>query len=58
MVPSADIFTYDYFVLSGCMRLTDGWTDGRTDVDNKVRSNEVRCAQKSLTSMAIMYSNE
>ena len=28
-----DIFTYGYFVLSGCTRLTDrGWTDGQTDV--------------------------
>ena len=45
-----DIFTYDYFVLSGCTRLTDGQTDvrtdGQTDVDSKVQSNEVRCAQK------------
>ena len=24
----------------------DGRTDGQTDVDSKVRSNEVRCAQK------------
>ena len=39
---------YDYLILSGCTRLTDGWTDGQTDVDSKVRSNEVRCAQKCV----------
>ena len=46
---SVDIFTYDYFVLSGCKRLTDRRTDGQTDVDSKVQSNEVRCAQKEKT---------
>jgi len=30
-----DTFTYDDFVLSGCTRLTDGQTDGQTDVDSR-----------------------
>jgi len=38
-----NIFTDDYFVLSGFMHVTDG----QTDVDSKMRSNEVSCVQKT-----------
>jgi len=34
----------------------DGRTHGQTDVDSKVRSNEVRCAQKPL-SINVQYYN-
>ena len=44
--------TYLHTIISFCQgalvtRLTDRRTDRQTDVDSKVRSNEVRCAQKS-----------
>jgi len=41
-----ELFSLGAFVLSQYTRLTDGKTDRRTAVDSKVRSNEVRCAQK------------
>ena len=41
-----DLFSLGAFVLSQYTRLTDTRTDGQTDVDIKVRSNEVRCSQK------------
>ena len=50
-----NIFTHDYFVLSGCTCLTDGRRDGQTDVDSKVRSNEVRCAQKSVPTLNYLH---
>ena len=35
--------------------MTDRRTDGQTDVDSKVRSNEVRCAQKLDISLSCKY---
>jgi len=42
-----ELFSLRAFVLSQSTRLTDRRTDGQTDVDSKVRSNEVRCAQQN-----------
>ena len=38
--------TYFHTMISFCQGASVWQMDGRTDVDNKVRSNEVRCAQK------------
>ena len=45
------VSTYLHTIISFCQGAsiwqTDGRTDGQTDVDSKVWSNKVRCAQKS-----------
>jgi len=51
-VSTLDIFTYDYFVLSGCTPLTDRQMERQTSTAT-ARSNRVRCALRIITNLTV-----